>query len=871
LLERLDEALRLGHKLTLVAAPAGFGKTTLVTEWIHARAECELPVSFSVAWLSLDQADNDPVRFLTHLVAALQKVDGQIGQSIRGLLRASQLPAADYLATGLVNDLAVCVGATPRRLVLVLDDYHVVRTAWIHQVLQFLIAHQPPQLHLLLTTRQTPPLPLSRLRVRGQVTELGVGDLRFTTQEAAAFLHQALGLPLAAETIAALESRTEGWIAGLQLAALSLQGQMAAAAEEFVRTFSGSHHHVIDYLVEEVLAQQPQEIREFLYQTALLERLTAPLCDAVTGRDDSVAVLRRLDQANLFLFPLDDRREWYRYHHLFAEVLRAGGDRERQAVLHQRAASWLASRGLFPEAIEHALAAEDVDQAAQLIVQAARDAFRAGSLVTLGEWLDALPDERVQADSVLATYKGFVLFMAGRHDAMNEYVTAAQNSLSPDAQPATRGRLQSLQAHLALGNGSIRQSIRLSREALASLGKEDAFFRSLTLNLLGQTHDWLGNVPAAAEAYRQAVQDGRKAGQQIGAAVAQINLGFALNELGRRREAIASCEQFVQESVAQVGEASPMAQAIDLVWSQLSYEADELDRALEQAERGLALCRQANIADGVLQAHYRLAQIYLARGDLAGMQQVIQAVRRYAGRIGRSFPHQAWFTALESEANLRRGDLAAVAQWAEDAQLRPDGRPHYWDETAYTTYTRLLLAQDRPREARTLLETRERLVRRHGRNRSLITICLQQALVEQALGHPAEAQARVAQALRLAAPEAYRRAFLDEGPSLAELLVLARSVAPDFVDELLESLAPEGIALNGPETLPDQSELVEPLTERELEILQLVAAGLSNPEIAEHLYLSLNTVKWHAKNVYGKLNVSNRVEASTRARELDLL
>jgi LuxR family maltose regulon positive regulatory protein len=381
-MERLEAGL-MGN-LTLISAPAGFGKTTLLSEWIH---RSERPT----AWLSLDEGDNDPARFLAYVVAALQTVEEDIGKAMLSALQSPQPSLMEVLLAGLINEIA----EIPDPFALVLDDYHLIKAEPIHNGLAFLLDHLPPRMHLVLVTREDPPLPLPRLRVRGQVTEIRADDLRFTADEAAAFLDRALGLALDPGIVAALEARTEGWIAGLQLAALSMRDRSDAA--DFVAAFSGSHRHVIDYLADEVLARQPEEVRGFLCQTAILDRLTAPLCDAVTGREDSQALLRQLEQANLFLVPLDDRREWYRYHVLFADFLRTELDAESQAALHLKAARWFAAHDLWPEAVGHALASGDVDEAAQAIALAAKGALRAGSFMTLLGWLDALPDEVVRS------------------------------------------------------------------------------------------------------------------------------------------------------------------------------------------------------------------------------------------------------------------------------------------------------------------------------------------------------------------------------------------------------------------------------------------------------------------------------------------
>jgi LuxR family maltose regulon positive regulatory protein len=855
---RLIERLSAGVdcKLTLVSAAAGFGKTTLVAEWLDR-------VEYPCTWLSLDQGDNDPVQFMTYLIAALQKLDGGTGRAAQSLLGAPQQPPIETLVTLLINDIA----ATPQPFVLVLDDYQVIQAESIHQAVEFLIEHQPPQARLVLITRQDPPLPLPRLRVRSQVVEITEEDLRFTADEAGDFLNQALGLNLDPRIITALESRTEGWIAGLQLAALSVRGRPVERIAEFVEHFSGSHRHIIDYLAEEVLAQQADEIRKFLCQTSILDRLTGPLCDAVTGGSDSEQVLKQLDGANLFLVPLDDQRQWYRYHLLFADFLRTELDTETQALLHSRAARWLMAHGLLPEAVKHALASGDRDLAAGAVKLASAEAFRFGSFATLQGWLDALPDGVVRGDGDLATYQGWLFFFTGWTSRSGSYADAAEHCMPPDAQASSRGRLLGLQAHVALTVDDLDASVRCSREALACLEPGDAVFRNLTSNLLGQVLEAKGDVVSAVDVYREAARSGRGGGNEIGALVVLINLVMALNELGRRREAVTVCRQAIEEAAVQPGHALPVTEGIQLVWSLLSYEAGDLERARDRVMQALDQAERANIAEGILWGQFILARIHLAWGDLNAARQVVREGRRYADRLDVYEGKSQWFAAIETQASLLEGDLAAATLWAEASGCSPADIPRFWDEFTYLTYARVLLAQDRLVDAQRLLKTLEDSASRGERCRKLITVYLLQAVACQAAGQAGEALAHVGKAVNLAAGEGYRQAFLEEGTAIVKLLPRVRHLAPVFVSQVLEAASAKDA---GP-LPPDAPSLVEPLSEREQEILRLIAAGRSNPEIADLLYLSLNTVKWHAKNLYGKLSVGSRIEAAARARELDLL
>jgi LuxR family maltose regulon positive regulatory protein len=765
--------------------------------------------------------------------------------------------------TLLVNDLA----ATSESFVVVLDDYHAIYAESIHEAVEFLIVHQPPQVHLVLVTRHNPPLPLPRLRVRGQLLEICEADLRFTASEARGFFRQALDRDLEPEIITALETRTEGWIAGLQLAALSVQGRSQERIAEFVEHFGGSHRHVIDYLAEEVLAQQSDEIREFLCQTAILDRLTAPLCGAVTGRSDSDKILSRLEQANLFLVRLDDQREWYRYHHLFADYLRTETDAETQVALHWKASHWLVAQGLLPEAVKHALASGDVGHAAEVISLASAEVFTLGSFATLQGWLDALPDEVVLAHSELATYQGCLLFFKGRIGQAAPYADAAERRLPPDATPASRGRLLSLKAHLALCSSDLNAAVRFSGEALDCLEETDTVFRNLTASLLGQVMEARGDVIAAAAVYQEAARARGRVSNEVGALVLLTNLVFALNELGRRREAEAVCRQAAGEGESIPNRALPVSEGINMAWGLLSLEANKLEQAHGQVTRALELAKQASITDGILWGWFILARIHLARGELGAAQHVAREGRRYAAGMDVYEGKVQWFAAVEAQASLLEGDLTAAARWAEVAGLSPADTPHHWDEFAYFAYTRLLLAQERPEDALRLLDAVEHSAAEGERLRKLITVYLLQALAYHSSGRTEKAVERLEHAVTLAAPEGYRRAFLDEGQAIVDLLPRVHRVAPDFVSQVLQ-VASSTTA--GARIAPTQA-LVEPLTERELQILRLIAAGRSNPEIAEILYLSLNTVKWHAKNLYGKLSVGSRIEAVARAQELELL
>jgi LuxR family maltose regulon positive regulatory protein len=879
LIERLDEGLRLGRKLTLIAAPAGFGKTTLVTEWLYSKSE-DIS-SCSIAWLSLDEGDNDPARFFTYLIAALRQLDEGVGQATQSLLGSPQMPPAESLAPTLVHDIA----AIPTSFVLVLDDYQLIHNTLVHDALAFLLDHQPPQMRLLVATRTDPPLPLPRLRVRGQMTEIRADDLRFTEEEAATFLNQALGLPLDAEKIAALEARTEGWIAGLQLAALSMRGKGDIGS--FVEAFSGSNRHVIDYLAEEVLAQQPEEIRNFLHQTSILDRFCAPLCDAVRKADesadrrtdrspirlsaDSQTILEHLERQNLFLVPLDDRREWYRYHRLFADFLRTELASERSATLHLRAAHWFEERDLLPEAVNHILAhaaaTEDTDEAVRIITLAGGRALSEGALVTLLGWLDALPDEVVRASGWLASFKAWCLLMTGQSEMALSYIQSAEASLKHGASPVDHGRVLSLRCAIS----DAEDVLQMAPQALELIGDADPLSRTATLFILGDAQDAVGDVAGAAQTFREAYHLGQKHGHQIIAAVALAHLAISINVQGRRREALTICQRGAKQYADRRGNPLPVAGLLYVVLGELAYEANELEGARRYLQTGLELGRQSATTLVILYSLEALARVQHALGYGQEALATIQEAQTLATQAG-EFEWRGAGAAIEAHLQLRQGDIRAARWWAESIDL-PLADP--LDQTRkyeYTNYVRVLLALGRAREAQTLLARLERAAREDGRHRHLLTIHIQEALAERKLGNEAKALEYLEQALRLAAPEDYVRAFLDEDQALAQLLPHARYVEPEFVDELLAAVGVSEYGGMG-EAPPHRRTpmLIEPLSGREREVLRLLATDLTAPEIAEELVIAVSTVRSHIKHIYQKLNVHSRYEALERARALGLL
>lgn len=859
LIQRLDAGVRQRHRLYLVSAPAGYGKTTLIVDWLNGG-------SSPFNWLTLDNDDNDLQRFFSYLIAALQQIDPAVGGSTATLLASPDLPSAGALATTLINDIATA--RTP--FFLVLDDYHTITAPAIHEAVTFLLDHQPPQLRLVLSTREEPPLPLARLRGKGFLTELHANDLRFTHEEATTFFRRTMGLDLHAKAVEVFGEQTEGWIAGLQLAGLSIQGLDEAQVAEFVAAFGGGHSFVVDYLFSEVLRRQTRDTRDFLRQTAFLDRLSASLCDAVTGQGDSRGLLTHLERANLFLIPLDSQREWYRYHHLFAEALNIESQHDpgQQRILHARAARWFEAHGFEQDAIKHALAAEAWDEAGRLIKQAADQALGRFELGVLSGWLGRLPDDVVRADPELATLKGWVTYHTGQ-SAVSRGVVAALDRVTPEQLPArTWARLVSLRAVLAI---ETPEAPRLVQEALALTGEGDPIFRQYNLLTLGLTQQLSGQTTAASETYGEAVRLGRTLRAPAFTIHAVHDLAITLIKGLRRHEAQTLCEGERRRWVDARGNTLPILDLLLLPLAVAAYEANDLIQARDLALAGREAKRRLHQQHVVgVECEQILIRAYAGLGEWEQAWRIIHEVRQ-------AVPTYSWFVShtarIEADLLLRQGNIKAAEQWAETAQVSLHEQPGERREPQYLSYARLLLAQRRPRDAHLVLSRLPGPMQAGGRLARLITVFILQALAEAALDHSDSARRLLVDACQLAAPEGYSRRFLVEGPAVAGLLPAVRAIEPAFVDELLRAFGEAESRPPGLHPAPSVSQqpLPEPLTEQELTVLRLLAEGLSYQGIAERLVVTQSTAKWHVLNIYGKLGVHNRTQALNRAHEVGLL
>ena len=878
---RLIDLIHPQRKLTLISAPAGFGKTTLLAEWVAA-----VPTR-PVAWVSLDQSDNDPAVFWSYLITALQKIQPGLGERSLSLLQSPQPPPIESVLMTLLNELTAVEGD----FVLILDDYHAISTQAIHNGIGFLLSHLPPQMHLIIASRADPPLSLARLRSHGELTELRVADLRFTPDEAAAFLNRVMGLEISVADVAALEQRTEGWIAGLQLAALSLQGREDTA--DFVAAFSGGDRYIVDYLLEEVLQRQSDRVRHFLLQTAVLERLSGSLCDAVTDQTGGQEMLEMLERGNLFIIPLDNQRQWYRYHHLFADVLQAHALMEwpeRLPRLHGRASEWYEQHDLFSEAIRHALAAQDFERAAGLIERIWPMMRRRQRETTVLGWITPLPDSLIRHRPVLSVVYALVLLNDGQLDAAESRLQDAERCLATvaDSQEPLAvvvtddAQLRSLPASIANARAyravalkDVSSTVTYAQQALELLPEDEEYERGTTAALLGLAY-WTSGRPEAG--YRS-FAEGLAIFKQMG--LPQIAIGGTLilaqmsMAQGRLHWVIHICEQSLQLATEQGDPVLAGTPELYLALSEARYEQGNLAAASQLLLSGETLRQQASLS-GVKYLWWVVqARLTAAEGDLeTALDQLHEAERLYS-QTPMPVPDVRPIAALRAQLWVRQGRLAEALDWVRECDLSVDDEPSYLREYEHLTLARVVIAQYKRDGTDEVIDPVIGLLNRllaaaeaQDRRGSVIKVLVVLALAREAQGDVSAARVALERALVLAEPEGYVRLFVDEGEPMRGLL--GQVAAGGYGQRLLAAF---GKGVNGPVAAApvEGGAYVEPLTPREVEVLRLIAAGMRNQEIAEQLFISLATVKRHIANAYGKLGVSHRMEAVVRANELNLL
>ncbi|HSG14747.1 MAG TPA: LuxR C-terminal-related transcriptional regulator [Anaerolineae bacterium] len=907
LTQALDAVLQPGRKVVLVSAPAGSGKTTLVAAWLQeldqptASSPNSVPI-FEPCWLSLDEGDNDLARFLVYLVAALERVAPGLGEGALSLLRGPQQPPAESFMTALINDILTLTQeeATPGRLlVMVLDDYHLIHSQAVHEIVTFLLDHLPSQMRLILVSRTEPPLPLARLRGRGHLLTLDGGDLRFTDEEARLFLNRVMGLELSQDDVAALSARTEGWIAGLQMAALALGAHRPEDPDDAGRPDSltgdqlAGSRFIMDYLLQEVLEGQPAELQAFLLQTAILERLSGPLCDAVTDQARSQATLAELERRNLFLFPMDQEGRWYRYHHLFAELLSRRLQQTQPALLadlHRRAGAWYQANGFTAEAIHHALAAGDDKEAARLVEAAADPALMRGQFQTTLSWLQLLPEEEVRARPRLGVYQAFLMVLDSQPLAEIEVILrAAEDAASAHGDQAT-GEAMLIRAVLALLQGDLQAGTELSQQAMTLLPQDAPFMISLALRNLASVYSMTGDVAAANKALATASDLAERMGDKTSLVMTLYSLSRVCIQQGRLHAARDHLLRALSIGRDRRGRPLPIAARVLTSLADINREWNDLKEAARLAQDGIELTKQA-LAFWSIGGYATLAQIRQAEGNMAAAQAAMDAARELAIRFDATDLDDRAVELYQAQLWLAQGDVEATVRWAAgllDAgaggtqrpgqpRLRQRGQIAGWyvvHELEQIHLARLRLVQGQPEEAQRLLEGLRPAAESHKRTGSVIAIDLLLALTWQATGDLARALDTLEGAMALAEPEGLVRIFLDEGPTMANLLehIQPESSVAAYAEWLLDAYKQSvslpkqpGVAPAAGHALPD------PLSEREMDVLRLLPTHLTSTEIAGELNISANTARFHIKNIYSKLSAHNRAEAVAQARQLDLI
>lgn len=870
LYDRLNEGSN--RKLTLVSAPAGFGKSTLVSIWL---AESGV----QAAWLSLDQGDNDPVRFWTYLIAAIQTIHQEMGVEARQIASAPQLRSIEPVMISLINEIS----GLADDLILVLDDYHIIETEQVHAGLSYLLEHQPPNLHIILITRADPSISLARLRAHSQLIEIRAEDLQFSTEEATALLNEKMGLNLKPEHIDSLNAHTESWVVGLQLAALSLRGQPSYDA--FIEEFTGGHKFILDYLIEEVLIKLPDAQRGFMLRTSILEMFCGNLCQAVTGDPTSGQMLDEIRKSNLFLIPLDIEGRWFRYHHLFGEVLYALLEQDYPgeiAALHLKAAEWFESEGHPGEAVDHVLRSGNITRARELVLKHWLPVLHRGEVATLLRWLDALPEEMERADPSMSLARCWALFLRGQSSAIGPHLEQANNAYERlVGEAALRGveqnqvaaQLAMMRSVLARGRGEHVRSVAYAEEAARLLPAEMVEGIGTGWNMLAAARAGAGDFDGTIEAYEHGIALSHAEGNLVGAYGCTYGQAMYMLVQGRLNEAEALCRSAIDRAVSEGQRDFPAAGSLYITMARIELEQNHLDEARAYLNTGLRVARPGGFGEAVRTGRHIRAHLAAARGDLEAASDVFQDTERIVNAMDDPY--------LTAELNWEWAKLDLIAGDPDSAREKLNILEEKISATQHANmllarmwlFPRLLCAEERYEEALTALDEAIHHARSVNSNGELIRLLALQAVALAALGKRMPARSALHEALALGAPGGYIRRWLDAGPGLGPLLRDLRDdpdtspVSYPYLDSLLDACQ----GAFGESTRAQSEELFDPLTSRELEIIRLISKGYSNPEIASELVVTINTIKKHTSNIYGKLGVRSRTQAIARAHELNLL
>ncbi|HEY5729475.1 MAG TPA: LuxR C-terminal-related transcriptional regulator [Anaerolineales bacterium] len=870
LYERLNEGLT--RKLSLVSASAGFGKSTLVASWLSERDQ-------PAAWLSLDQGDNDPVRFWMYLIAAIQTIHQEIGAEARQIISVPQLRTIEPVVISLINDISQLA----HDLIVVLDDYHLIEAEHVHAGLSYLLEHQPPNLHIILSTRVDPSISLARLRAHSQLIEIRAEDLQFSTDEATILLNEKMGLSLKPEHIEALNSHTENWVVGLQLAALSLKGQ--PSYDTFIEGFTGGHQFILDYLIEEVLVRLPNAQRAFMLRTSILERFCSSLCQAVTDDPVSRQTLDEIRKSNLFLIPLDTEGRWFRYHHLFAEVLYALLEQDHPgeiSVLHLKAAAWFESEGHPSEAVDHALHSGNMFQAREMFLRHWMSVLHRGEVATVLRWLEALPDEMKAEDPSLALAHCWALFLSWQNSEIGlplEQASSAferlvsEGSLNSVQQDQIAAQLALMHSVLARDQGDHARSVAYVEEATRLMPQDMVEGVGTAWNMLSAARAGAGDFEGAIQAYGRGIALSHTEGNLIGAYGCTYGQVMYMLVQGRLNEADGLCRSSIDRAMRDGHGNFPATGWLHIGMARVRLEQCRLDEADVHLRDGLRIARPGGFTEAVRSGRYLHAHLAALRGDLDTATNIFQETARIVNAMDEPY--------LIGELNgqwvsicLKAGDLDAAGQKLNILKEKSLVTQHanlllWWR----SLFPRLLCAKKRFDDALTALDESIRHARAANSKGELIRLLALHALTLDALGNHISAHSALREALTLGAPEGYIWRLLDAGPGIEPLLRELRDEnnTPQASRLYLDSLLEACRSVFGESAQPQPGEIPDPLTSRELEIMRLICNGYSNPEIASELVVTLNTIKKHTSNIYGKLGVRSRTQAIARARELNLL
>lgn len=871
------------RKLVLVSAPAGFGKTTLLSEWIET---CTL--SPFTAWVSLVATDNDPHLFWSYIIAAIQTIKPQLGEDILGALQNPQPPPINPIVNDLINELTSLVDP----LILVLDDFHVIDNIAINNSMEKLLENLPVAMHLVISSRADPPWLRASLRAKGEILELRTEDLRFNTDEVNTFINESMGLELSSELVSALDKRTEGWIAGLQLAALSMQGR---DPNQFIDNFSGSHRFILDFLVEEVLTLQPGRIRDFLLKTSILDRMNASLCNALLEIENSQQILIEVENSNLFVIPLDEERRWYRYHHLFSDLLRnqlVQNYPDQVPLLHQRASGWLEAQDYLEDAVRHAFAAKDDQRAASLVEKSARELLHLSKYSLLSMWIEALPDDLVKSRPWLCVYKSWTRHWAGLREGGERYLDYAENTLVRDSIPAKQaikegigrddfseselalaGTIATVRAHYAVIEEEVQRAIIEALHAMDLLPEDDYFTRSTAAVALGAAYWGMGDVDKAAKAFEDCAANAIKGGFKYRASSALVYLGMQQVKQGRLLQAEGTYKTAVSLAEGPGGRRYPNAGYPLVKLAELACEWNNLEQARQEAEEGVELCGQLGHVDLMAEAHIALARVQLAEGDFSGLEHSLQVVER----LQMDSKLDAWIPTWLDDCRVRywlaTDQMDEALQWVNVVGSGLGDSFNFHQDLAHINLARILIAHGILQSDATdlvkgmdLLDRLLPVARSAGWVHESIRIMVLQSIALQAAGKSEKAVEILAEALELAQAGGYVRTFIQEGPQIKVQLERLSGAGEhrNYALRLLSVLEVEG-------EVTRKTLLVDELTDREMEVLRLLVTHLPVPDIAEELYVSVHTVRSHVKSIYNKLNVHSRIAAVERARELRLI